>query len=78
MAVASPITTPTVIRSDSGRFGIVVLDNQNVTDNTHKSAWVLYGDNTWRQESRSTMNVIADAPTGFPAFQYLRGLGPGA
>lgn len=81
MAIAAQITTPTVVQNSAGRIGVCIYDNPNVTDTSHKSAYVIYGDSTYRQEKRDNLTAVPNTSTGPAAFSYFQGsnqsLGPG-
>ena len=63
------IAAATRVTTSAGRPGVAVYDNASVTDDTHKSVIVIYGDNTYSQESRASLT------TGTGGF--LPGTGPG-
>jgi hypothetical protein len=67
----SLISTPAPVQNSDGRKGVCLYDNAAVTDNTKKSAYVIYNDGTWRQEKRVNLTVL----TGVPTFDI--GEGPG-
>jgi hypothetical protein len=82
MAVAAQIVTPTAVQLDSGRIGICIYDNPNVTDVTHRSAYVIYADGSYTQERRSQLTPLSGVPTGVPGAWSSAilpdGSGPGA
>jgi hypothetical protein len=51
--IASQILTPTVVSNLGGRIGVAVYDNPSVTDNSNASVYVIFGDDTYVQDSRT-------------------------
>lgn len=66
----SVITGPAVVLNEVGRTGVCVYDNPAVTNNNHKSAYVIYADNTWKQSERINLTIITQG-------SFLPGTGPG-
>ena len=54
----SVISTPAPVQNSDGRKGVCLYDNPAVTDNTRKSAYVIYNDSTWRQETRINLEIF--------------------
>ncbi len=78
--IASQILTPTVVSNLGGRIGVAVYDNPSVTDNSNASVYVIFGDDTYVQDSRNNLTVVPNTQTGPAAWAYFgagQSLGPG-
>lgn len=66
--MSTPITAGTIVQNQFGRQGVCLYDNPAVTDDTHRSAYIIYPDGTYRQVSRGVLTQLGAG--------WLPGTGP--
>jgi hypothetical protein len=57
--MSAPISAATRVQLSSGRIGVCLYDNPNITDDTLASAYVIFGDDTYVQVPRGTLTSLA-------------------
>lgn len=62
------IATGTIVKNQNGRQGVVIYDNSAVTDDTRRSAYVIYPDRTYACVARGTLTQVGSG--------WLPGTGP--